>query len=442
MVLSVQDVMRLVAEKDVRFIRLQFSDILGIVKNVAIPAGELERAFNNEVMFDGSSIEGFTRIEESDMNLRPDPSTFAFFPWRPSTNSVARLICDVYNPDGSPFAGDPRHVLRRALHEAAAMGFSVQIGVECEFFLFHRSPEGRPLPVTHDEAGYFDLGPVDLGEDARRDIVITLAEMGLKIEASHHEVAPGQHEIDLKPSDALAAADQVATLKFVARTIAAQHNLHATFMPKPLFGVNGSGMHVHLNLFRDGQNAFYDPQGHHQLSETALHFLAGLLHHAPAYTAVTNPLVNSYKRLVPGYEAPVFVSWSVQNRSTLVRVPASRGEHTRLELRSPDPSCNSYLAFAVLIRAGLDGIRRRLEPPPSVNRNIYKLGAAERTALGIKRLPRTLEEALEAMENDHLMEEALGEHVYTHFLDAKRIEWDIYTSQVSNWELDQYLGVF
>ncbi|MBE3577137.1 MAG: glutamine synthetase [Limnochordales bacterium] len=439
---SIQDVMRLVAEQDVRFIRLQFTDILGIVKNVAIPASQLERAFNNEVMFDGSSIEGFTRVEESDMNLRPDPTTFALLPWRPRESAVARLICDVYNPDGSPFAGDPRHVLRRALDEAAAMGFSVQIGAECEFFLFHRSPEGKPLPVTHDKAGYFDLEPVDLGEDARRDIVITLAEMGLQVEASHHEVAPGQHEIDLGPCDALAAADQLVTLKFVTRTIAARHNLHATFMPKPLFGVNGSGMHVHIALFREGRNAFYDPQREHQLSETALRFLAGLLYHARAFTAITNPLVNSYKRLVPGYEAPVYVSWSVQNRSTLVRVPAARGEHTRLELRSPDPACNAYLALAVLIRAGLDGIRRRLEPPPAVNRNIYTLNQAERAALGIKRLPRSLDEALEAMENDPLMKEALGEHVYSHFLAAKRIEWDIYSSQVSNWELDQYLGVF
>lgn len=442
MVTTSKDVLRLVAERNVRFIRLQFTDILGVVKNVAIPVSELERALANEIMFDGSSIEGFTRIEESDMNLRPDPSTFALFPWRPRENAVARLICDVYHPDGSPFTGDPRHVLRRAVNEAATLGFSVQIGPECEFFLFHRSPEGKPTTVTHDEAGYFDLGPVDLGEDARRDIVIALAEMGIQVEASHHEVAPGQHEIDLKYSDALTAADQVVTLKFVARTIARQHDLHATFMPKPLFGVNGSGMHVHLSLLRGGQNAFFDPQGPHGLSEAALYFIGGLLAHAPAYTAVTNPLVNSYKRLVPGYEAPVHVSWSVQNRSTLVRVPVQRGAGTRLELRSPDPSCNPYLAFAVIIRAGLDGIRRRIEPPPPVDRNLYEMTAAERASLGIRRLPSNLAEALAALENDPLIAETLGEHVYTHFLDAKRIEWEIYNSQVSNWELDQYLGTF
>lgn len=437
------EILRIAQQRNVKFVRLQFTDILGVVKNVAIPISRLEEALDDQIMFDGSSIEGFARVEESDMNLRPDYDTFTIFPWRSShRGSVARLICDVYGPTGEPSLADPRSILKRVLARAGEMGFQVNVGPECEFFLFRRGPDGRPTTETQDEASYFDLGPVDQGEDARRDIVLALEEMGLRVEASHHEVARGQHEIDIQYGDALATADHVTTLKVVTRAVAAEHGLHATFMPKPIFGVNGSGMHTHFSLFRDGENIFYDPDGPYQLSKTALHFIAGLLEHAPGFTAVTNPLVNSYKRLVPGYEAPVYISWSAQNRTALVRVPISRKQGTRVELRSPDPSCNVYLALAVMIRAGLDGIERELEPPPSLNRNIYQLSTPERREYGIRSLPGSLAEALEALEADPLMRETLGEHIFTRFLEAKRIEWDIYRSQVHQWEVDQYLGVF
>lgn len=441
--LTKEEILRIAHDANVRFVRLQFSDILGIVKNVAIPVSQLEKALDNEIMFDGSSIEGFTRIEESDMNLRPVYDTFTLFPWQNAEGvKEARLICDVYRPDGQPFAGDPRYVLKRVMQQATDMGFSVNTGPECEFFLFRRNAEGQPTTRTHDDAGYFDLAPVDLGEATRREIVLALEEMGFEVEASHHEVANGQHEIDFRYDDALVTADRVTTFKFVTRTVAQNQGLHATFMPKPVFGINGSGMHTHLSLFRDGRNAFYDPNGKYQLSETALHFIAGLLAHAPNFTAITNPLVNSYKRLVPGYEAPVYVSWSAQNRSAMVRVPASREQGTRAELRSPDPSCNPYLAFAVIIASGLDGIKRQLTPPDSVEQNIYHMTPQERAAHGIGSLPGSLEEAIELLSTDPLMRETLGEHVYTHFVDAKRIEWDLYRTQVHPWELDQYLGVF
>ncbi|MBE3577141.1 MAG: type I glutamate--ammonia ligase [Limnochordales bacterium] len=439
---SKEDIIRLAKESNVRFIRLQFSDILGIVKNVAIPVSQLEKALDNEIMFDGSSIEGFTRIEESDMNLRPVYDTWALFPWKPREAAEARLICDVYRPNGEPFSGDPRFVLKRVLEEATEMGYTVNTGPECEFFLFRTGPEGEPTTKTHDNAGYFDLAPVDLGEATRRDIVIALEEMGFEVEASHHEVATGQHEIDFRYDDALTTADRVTTFKFVTRTIAQQHGLHATFMPKPIFGINGSGMHTHISLFRDGENAFFDPTGPYQLSEVALHFIAGVLEHARAFTAITNPLVNSYKRLVPGYEAPVYVSWSAQNRSALIRVPAARGKATRIELRSPDPSCNPYLAFAVIIKAGLDGIKRKLTPPPSMDRNIYEMTKEERRSAGITELPGSLAEAIDLLEQDKVVRDALGDHVLNHFVAAKRIEWDLYRTQVHRWELDQYLGVF
>lgn len=439
---SKEDIIRLAKESNVRFIRLQFSDILGIVKNVAIPVSQLEKALDNEIMFDGSSIEGFTRIEESDMNLRPVYDTWALFPWKPREAAEARLICDVYRPNGEPFCGDPRFVLKRVLEEASGLGYTVNTGPECEFFLFRTGSEGEPTTRTHDNAGYFDLAPVDLGEAARRDIVLALEEMGFEVEASHHEVASGQHEIDFRYDHALVTADRVATFKFVTRTIAQQHGLHATFMPKPVFGINGSGMHTHISLFQDGQNAFYDPSGPYQLSQVALHFIAGVLEHARSFTAITNPLVNSYKRLVPGYEAPVYVSWSAQNRSAQIRVPAARGKATRIELRSPDPACNPYLAFAVIIKAGLDGIKRKLTPPPSMDRNIYEMTRDERKAAGIAELPGNLAEAIDLLEQDDVMKEALGDHVLSHFVEAKRIEWDLYRTQVHRWELDQYLGVF
>ncbi|HHT26984.1 MAG TPA: glutamine synthetase [Firmicutes bacterium] len=439
-----EDILRLAEEQHVKFVRLQFTDILGILKNVAIPVSQLERALANEIMFDGSSIEGFTRIEESDMNLRPDYNTYTTFPWRNGgRGSVARLICDVYLPNNEPFPGDPRYVLKQVLAEAESLGFNVMVGPECEFFLFRRDPEGRPIPITHDEAGYFDLGPVDKGEDSRRDIVLALEEMGFEVETSHHEVAQGQHEIDFKYDDALTAADQVATFKFVTRIVASNHDLHATFMPKPLFGVCGSGMHTNISLFTaGGQNAFYDPEMPFQLSQVCRWFIGGMLAHAPGYTLITNPLVNSYKRLVPGYEAPCYISWSAQNRSALIRIPSSRGKGTRVELRSPDPACNPYLAFAAVIAAGLDGIRNKIEPPESLNRNIYTMSPEARAAAGVANLPGSLAEAIDAFERDEVIKAALGPHIVDLLLEAKHIEWDVYRSQVHSWELDQYLGVF
>lgn len=424
----------------VQFVRLQFTDILGTVKNVEIPVGQLERALNNEVMFDGSSIEGFTRIEESDMNLRPDYDSFAVYPWRNGDSSVVRLICDVFTPDGQPFEGDPRYVLKRAISEAAEMGFTANVGPECEFFLF-RKPNGEAVPRTQDRGGYFDLSPADGGEEARREIVTTLDTMGFEVETAHHEVAPGQHEVDFKYADALTTADRVVTLKYVTRIVARRHDLHATFMPKPIFGISGSGMHCNISLFRGSQNAFFDPTGSYQLSGDALFFIGGLLHHVPYFSALTNPLVNSYKRLVPGYEAPVYVSWSASNRSALIRVPSGRSLATRLELRSPDPACNPYLAFAVVIRAGLDGIRRRLTPPEPVLANIYEMAAEQRQAAGINSLPGSLAEALDLMKRSELVRETLGEHAYHHYIAAKEYEWESYRSQVHRWELDQYLDI-
>ncbi|MBE3519341.1 MAG: type I glutamate--ammonia ligase [Firmicutes bacterium] len=428
--------------KNVKFVMLQFSDILGIVKNVAIPVERLEEALHGHVFFDGSSIEGFVRIEESDMVLLPDPNTFAVYPWETDGGATARLICDVYTPEGKPFEGCPRGILTRAREEARRMGFSMMAGPEPEFFLFQRDAQGKPSLVTHDQASYFDLSPVDTGEEARRDIVLALTAMGFDVEASHHEVAPGQHEIDFKYADCLTTADNIVTFKFVVRMCAMKHNLHATFMPKPIFGVPGSGMHIHLSLYDEKGNAFWDPSGEYQLSDTALYFIGGLMKHARGFTAICNPLVNSYKRLVPGYEAPVYVAWSLKNRSPLIRVPAARGERTRIELRSPDPSCNPYLALAVILRAGLDGLKNKIAPPPPVSENVYSMQDEERESLGIDMLPGSLKEALDAMEEDPLIRETLGDHVYFRFLDAKRLEWDIYRKQVHEWEIKQYFTLF
>ncbi|MEC9489077.1 MAG: type I glutamate--ammonia ligase [Halanaerobium sp.] len=440
--LTADDVRKLVKEENVKFIRLQFGDILGFVKNVAIPAGQLEKALGGELMFDGSSIEGFVRIEESDMYLTPDPDTFAILPWEIAEGRIARLICDIYKPNGEPFEGCPRGVLKRVIKEAAELGYTMFVGPEPEFFIFHKGENGVPTTKTHEQAGYFDLAPVDMGEFVRRDMVIALENMGFEIEASHHEMAPGQHEIDFRYADALTIADLIGTFKFIIKTIAYQHNLHATFMPKPRFGVSGSGMHVHQSLFKDGRNVFYTPRARFQLSRTALHYIGGLLEHARGMTAITNPLINSYKRLVPGYEAPVYISWSQGNRSPMIRVPAIRGQGTRIELRNPDPACNSYLAFAVMLKAGLDGIKRKLVPPDPVDRNLYSLNRHEREALGIKILPRNLQEAVEEMKRDELIREALGDHIFNHFIKAKEIEWDLYSTQIHQWELDQYLEVF
>ncbi|OIQ11853.1 type I glutamate--ammonia ligase [Neomoorella thermoacetica] len=442
MVDSREAILQQATDLGVKFIRLQFTDIFGVLKNVAITLDQLPKALNNELMFDGSSIEGFVRIEESDMYLRPDPSTFTIFPWKPNGDAVARLICDVYNADGTPFIGCPRGTLKRVIAEAEALGYTMNVGPEAEFFLFHTDATGRPTLETHDRAGYFDLTPVDLGEDARRDMVLTLQQMGFEIEASHHEVAPGQHEIDFKYADALRTADNIATFKFVVRTIAQRHGLHATFMPKPIYGIAGSGMHCNISLFRAGQNAFYDPDDDLQLSQVAYYFIGGLIAHARGMTAITNPTVNSYKRLVPGYEAPVYIAWSPQNRSPLIRIPAKRGLSTRLEVRHPDPSTNPYLAIAVMLKAGLDGIKNRIQPPAPINANIFDMEATRLRAEGIDLLPGTLDEALDALEKDPVIREALGPHIYQRFMEAKRIECEEYRTRVHQWEIEHYLTKF
>ncbi|MBS3900557.1 MAG: type I glutamate--ammonia ligase [Dethiobacter sp.] len=437
------DVLHFVKDLKIRFIRLQFADVLGISKNVAIPVEQLEKALDGELMFDGSSIEGFVRIEESDMYLRPDVNTFAVFPWNTHAGGgEARLICDIYNPDGTPFEGCPRNTLRRSIAEAASLGYELNAGPEAEFFLFLKDEQGRATTKTHDRGSYFDFMPVDLGESARRDMVLTLEEMGFEVEASHHEVAPGQHEIAFKYADALTTADNIATFKLVVRTVAMQHNLHATFMPKPIFGIAGSGMHTHQSLSKNGQNAFYDPSDPSQLSDIARYYIGGLLHHVKGFTAITNPLVNSYKRLVPGYEAPVYIAWSEHNRSPLIRIPARRGVGTRIELRNPDPSCNPYLTLAVTLRAGLDGIKNKIVPPASVTQNIYDMSADERAAHGIDSLPKTLGDALIELSANSVIKEALGKHIYEHFMEAKTIEWTQYRTQVHQWEIDNYLTVF
>jgi len=437
-----EDIIRMVQEEDIQFIRMQFTDIFGQMKNVAITASQIEKAVSNQIMLDGSSIEGFVRIEESDQYLWPDLDTFTILPWRPQYGKVARLICDVHNPDGTAFVGDPRDVLKRELERAAEMGYTFNAGPECEFFLFQTDDNGNPTTRTSDEAGYFDLGPLDHGEGTRREICLSLEEMGFEIEASHHEVASGQHEIDFKYADALKAADNIMTFKLAVKTLAQKNGLHATFMPKPVSGTAGSGMHINMSLFRDGKNVFFDESDPRQLSPTAYSFIAGLLEHVRGFCAVTNPLVNSYKRLVPGYEAPCYLAWSASNRSALIRIPAPRGQGTRVELRSPDPACNPYLAFAVCLAAGLDGIRRGLTPPEEITENIYEMNGAARRARGIESLPDTLEAAIGAMLTDQVVTDALGPHVTPRYAAGKLKEWDGYRTQVSQWELDSYLVTY
>ena len=439
---SKEDIMELVKDEDVEFIRLQFTDMYGSRPNVAVTASQLQKALDNKCMFDGSSIEGFVRIEESDMYLYPDLGTLEIFPWRPQQGKVARLICDVYRPNGEPFEGDPRYILKRAVKEAEDMGYKFEVGPECEFFLFHTDENGMPTTLTHEKAGYFDLGPLDLGENARRDMVLTLEDMGFVIEASHHEVAPAQHEIDFKYDEALATADNIMTFKLAVKTIAKRHGLHATFMPKPKYGVNGSGMHINMSLFRDGKNIFDDPSDKLGLSQEAYYFIGGIIRHMKGMTAVTNPLVNSYKRLVPGYEAPVHIAWSGTNRSPLIRIPSTRGEGTRIELRCPDPSANPYLALAVCLRAGLDGIVNKIQPPASVDCNIFAMSEEEKKKLGIEAIPGTLFEAVGELEKDELMRETLGRHVSEKYIEAKKAEWAYYRSQVTDWEINQYLNQF
>ena len=437
-----KDIMELVRDQDVEFIRLQFTDMFGTFKNMAITASQLEKALDHECMFDGSSIEGFARIEESDMYLYPDLGTWEIFPWRPQQGKVARLICDVYRPNGEPFEGDPRYILKCAVKEAERMGYKFEVGPECEFFLFHTDENGMPTTLTHEKAGYFDLGPLDLGENARRDMVLTLEDMGFVVEASHHEVAPAQHEIDFKYDEALATADNIMTFKLAVKTIAKRHGLHATFMPKPKYGVNGSGMHINMSLSKDGKNIFNDPADELGLSKEAYYFIGGIMKHMKGMTAITNPLVNSYKRLVPGYEAPVYIAWSATNRSPLIRIPAIRGEGTRIELRCPDPAANPYLALAVCLRAGLDGIAGRMNPPASVDRNIFTMSKEEKKKLGIEAIPGTLIEAVYALEEDEFIQETLGRHVSQKYIEAKKAEWADYRSRVTDWEINQYLNQF
>jgi len=440
-----QAVLDEIEAEGVDFLRLQFTDILGTVKNVSIPASQAEKAFTEGIYFDGSSIEGFVRIQESDMRLDPDPDTFAVLPWRNTeSGAAARLICDVVNTStGEPFAGDPRTVLKRVIARAEEMGFELNAGPEPEFFAFEKDEDGRATTETHDVGGYFDLAPKDLASDIRREIIYNLETMGFEVEASHHEVAEGQHEIDFKYDDALSTADNISTFRSVVRATAEQNDVHATFMPKPIAHINGSGMHTHLSLFEDGENAFHDPSDEFDLSETAYSFLAGVLEHAPAITSVTNPTVNSYKRLVPGYEAPIYVAWSDVNRSALVRKPAARvPAASRIELRSPDPSCNPYLAIAVMLQAGLDGIERGLECPDPVRENIYDFDEEKRDEYGIDTLPENLGAAVDALEDDEVVQEALGPHVTEKFVEAKRAEFGEYVAEVSDWELDRYLEKF
>jgi glutamine synthetase len=435
-----RDLLELTDRFDVDFLRLQFTDILGVNKNVEVPATQFEKALDGEILFDGSSIEGFVRIEESDMLLAPDLATFRILPFNEDAGRVARLLCDIHTPDGSPFAGCPRLTLKRQIERAARLGLTMMAGCEAEFFLFERAPDGAGTTTTHDRASYFDLTPMDRGEEIRRIIVHELEAIGLEIEAAHHEVAPGQHEIDFKYAEALATADNISTFKFIVRNVANRHGFLASFMPKPIEGQSGSGMHTHQSLFRGGENAFWDPKAPDELSKLALSYIEGLLRHARGMCAVTNPLVNSYKRLISGYEAPVNVAWSMRNRSPLVRIPDRRGLGTRCELRMPDPACNPYLALAVQLAAGLDGIERKLPAREPVSRNIFTMSRRDRRKYRIDELPRDLHEALEYFEKDKVITDALGPHLTERFLEAKRHEVRRYARQVSEWEIGEYLG--
>ena len=436
-----------VKRENVKFLRLQFTAILGAIKNVEVPDSQFDEALDGKIMFDGSSIEGFVRIEESDMYLKPDLKTFQVFPWESSSgDKVGRLICDIYKPNSvtrtpEPFDGCPRTALRRVVEMAAKLGFEMKAGPEPEFFLF-QTLVGIPTSETLDTGGYFVLTPVDLGEDVRRQIVLVLEKMGFHVEAAHHEVAAGQHEIDFRYDDVMTTADSISTFRFVVKNVAMQNGLHATFMPKPIHGINGSGMHTHQSMFKNGTNAFYDKKAERNLSKTCLYYIGGLLRHAKGFCAITNPLVNSYKRMVPGYEAPTNLAWSEKNRSPLIRVPASRGNGTRVELRMPDPACNPYLALALMLRAGLDGIENMIDPPAPVDKNIYEMSHRARKKAKIDELPGDLSGALDALAKDRLMCDTLGKHIFENFITAKRAEGDEYITQGSPWETQRYLTAY
>ena len=434
-----EDILQLVEEEDVAFIRLQFTDIFGMMKNMAVTVSQLEKALDNRCMFDVSSVEGLSCEEDSDMYLYPDPRTFEIFPWRPQQGKVARLICDVYRPDGTPYEVDPRYVLKKAIAEAAEEGYTMNVGPECEFFLFHTDDDGLPTTLTHEKAGYFDVGPLDLGENARRDMVLTLEDMGFEITSSHHEIAPAQHEIDFRYDEALVTADNLMTFKMVVKTIAKRHGLHATFMPKPRTETYGSGMHINLSLNRNGVNAFQSADDKNGLSREGYYFIGGLMKHIKAITCITNPTVNSYKRFVPGYDAPVYIGWSSKTRGPLIRVPSGRGENTRIELRSPDSTANPYLALAVLLMAGLDGIRNKIEPRHSIDRNIQKMTRQQREELKIDELPRTLKDAVDELEKDEFIQQVLGKDLAEKIIRARRKEYQAYSMQVTDWEITNYL---
>lgn len=437
-----QDIINLVEEEDVEFIRMQFTDIEGNFKNVAITASQLEKALNNDCMFDCSLVEGMLPTDNADMFLYPDLDSFVIFPWRPQQGKVARFICDVYRTDRTPFEGDCRYILKKALKEAEELGYTFDVGPECEFFLFNADEDGRPTTNTNEQAGFFDMGPLDSGENARRDIVLTLEDMGFVVEASHHEKAPSQHEIDFRYDEALKTADQIMTFKLAVKTIAKHHGLHATFMPKPRKEFCGSGMHINMSLKKDGKNIFDDPNGVNGLSKEAYYFMGGLMKHVKGICAITNPLVNSYKRLKPGFESPVYISWSTLGENTLIRIPITRGEGTRIELRSPDPAANPYLAFAACLMAGLDGIKNKIEPGEETHGNINMLTEKEAWVRGIEMLPTNLLEACREMKADPLINDLVGERVFDQYLASKIKEWREYDMQVSNWEIESYLYKF
>ncbi len=434
-----KDIIRMVQEEDVEFIRLQFTDILGDLKNVAVTTSQLEKVLNNRYMFDGAAVEGFVGAAESDMYLYPDLDTFTIFPWRPQQGKVARLLCDIYYADKTPFEADPRQILKRVIREAAEMGYTFDVGPECEFFLFELGENGEPTIHSKEKAGYFDVSPLDQGENARREMIMMLEEMGFEIETSQHEAAPAQHEIDFRYADALTTADRIMTFRMVVRTIARRHGLHATFMPKPREGINGSGMHINMSLSRDGRNLFAAENGSAEISDTARKFMAGVLKYAYGMSALTNPLVNSYKRLVPGYEAPIYTGWTRRQRSPFIRVPSARGENTRIELRSPDACGNPYLILAVCLAAGLEGIKEGMELPDEVVKDISCMSREERERCGVERLPRDLKESIEAMEKSTLIRNVLGDVVFNAYLQKKRREWEGYCLQVSRWEIERYL---